>query len=131
MATVDETYGLDSSTYPADLTFRRIGGGDMLAEQAARRITTPPGFLWWDPVGTIDIHAWVNDDFTPADLRAREQIVSALFSGDPRMEVSTTLRLVERSLYVDLEITPLPDGAPFTVSIEAATGALTISTGGA
>jgi len=126
VATVDDTYGIDYSTYPADLTFRPIGGTDALAQEAVRRITTRAGALWWDPTGTLDVHEWINDTLSVADLRSREKRIEALFDPDPRMDVVAALRYEARELFVSLEITPT-DGAPFTVTVNAATGALTVS----
>ncbi|NJK44983.1 MAG: hypothetical protein HC933_12465 [Pleurocapsa sp. SU_196_0] len=56
-------FGLDLRLLP-DKTFTRRSGTDLLVELAVRRLSTPRGGLFYDPLFGFDLREFIQDEFS-------------------------------------------------------------------
>lgn len=123
------SYGVDISVVPHfDGRGNLIEGWDVLAEDAAKRCTTPTGALWWAPTSTFDVMAWAERSFSDRELRELAAQAELVFDDDPRADYRCELVYTgaDRTLTLQVFISPAGSGRTFVAEIEAATGRMTI-----
>lgn len=108
-------YGTDFSalvnTAP-DEQFTLIEGRRVLAESLARRLTCPPGGLWWAPNEGIDLRALVRARLDKTQLTTLKAQIQAQLSRDERV-LSAKATIVHDTAAKKLTV---------TISVETAEG---------
>ena len=74
-----------------DLTSAQIAGDTVLLQDAVKRVTAPEGSLWWDPTGTLDFRAELNNSNTPPERLALQAKIAGRFDDDPRYDTVSAL----------------------------------------
>lgn len=109
-------YGTDISTVPVvDMTGRTISGVRVVAECCLRRLTTPEGWLFYDPTFGYDLRALLNEDLDDADLRHHQLGAANQLELDERiLSASVSLSLNKETFTLTVRITgTLSDASSF------------------
>ena len=118
--------GTDVSTVPdLDGYFRLMTGLRVVGEALLRRLTTPPGGLFYDPDYGYDIRGLLNAPLTSADLaRARIRIVAECQKDERVDTVEADLALNESTGRLTLSLLVATAAGPFKLT--AAVSAVTV-----
>lgn len=126
MATAD--FGTDVRTFPRfDATMAPMTGVDVLLQDIAKLLTTPPGGLFWAPTATLDVRSWLNDSATPRDRAELAARIEDLVGEDPRIaSLTATVTYADQVLTVALAGVAVT-GQRFVMSIIADTNQITVT----
>jgi len=122
------TYGIDYSTYPiTDTTFNPILDDEtFLKQDVARKLTTPPGDLFWAEAGTYDARDLLGDKIIDTNEWASK--FESLFEEDPRMTVAMSVSIPDNDLQIDATITG-SSTPPFTTTFFVGSNGIEIEGG--
>lgn len=118
----DTDYGTTLSALPGqapDELFRPINGRRVLAESIARRVTCPPGGLFWAPDKGIDLRAYLRSRLDTTALTQIRSRILATLQLDERIvdvEASVTFRAGDSTLVVKLSVESA--AGPFSFVLE-------------
>jgi hypothetical protein len=111
-------YGTDVSTFPdLDASFAVVAGPHVVGESLARRLTTPPGGLFYDSQYGFDLRNYLNEGGVPSRLPEIQAAVEREAIKDERVKdvgAAVTFDLPSATLKVTLRVT-LGSGVTFSL----------------